>query len=278
MSCPEAAELPVYDSDLRAHPALEELAGLWRFRDLVWQLIRAEMVARYKRSYLGVVWTLLNPMGTALVLVLALSRMFGSAGTYGVHVLSGLMVWNFWAYGTQTAIQRSLAGSREMPGVYVPRTAYAVASIGTALVNLVLATVPVAVLLACCGQLVHPSVVLMPVTLTLLSLFALGVSLVVASLSIRFSDVAQAYVMALPAWLYLTPIIYPAAVLDPAVRALLPWVNPLHGLVELYRMPFNGGVWPGLAVAGSAVLGTLVVLVAGWVAFSSQTDELGRQA
>lgn len=273
-----ADQLPVYDSDQRRHPALEELAGLWRFRDLVVQLVRAELVARYKRSYLGVLWTLLNPMGTALVLVMALSRTFGAPNTYGVHVLSGLMVWNFWTYGTQTAVQRSLAGSREMPGTYVPRTVYAAAAIGTALVNLMLATVPVGLLLVCLGKSVHASVVFMPVTLGLLALFAMGVSLLVASLSIRFTDVAQIYTMALPAWLYLTPIIYPVTALAPTVRACVQWLNPLHGLIELYRMPFTGGVWPGLAVVGPAVLGTLLALGAGWMAFSSQVDELGRQA
>lgn len=273
----EPDELPVYDSDRRLPAALEELLGLFRFRDLVLELIRCDLVARYKRSYFGIVWTMLNPIGTTLVLVVALARAFGPSTTYALHVMTGLMVWNFISYGTQAAISKCLAGSRDLPGVYVPRTAYAVAAIGTALVNLLLATLPLLLLLIACGQGIPATILLLPVALVLIGLFGLGVALAIASLSIRFTDVAQIYVMALPAWLYLTPVIYPTKVLEPRVAYWVNILNPLSPLIELYRSAFTGAL-PSLGQCALGTAGALVTLAIGWCAFTARSDELGRIA
>ena len=274
-----ADDVPLYDSDRRLPAALEELVGLYRFRDLVLQLIRCDVVSRYKRSYLGVVWTLLNPLGTTLVLVIALGAAFGtSRPEYAVHAMTGLMVWNFLASGTVNAIGKLLTGSRQMPGVNVPRTVYAAAAIGTALVNLVLATVPVALLVLAVGAHFGPGLATLPVAIVLLGLFGLGVSLLVSSVSVRFADVAQTFVLALPAWMYLTPIIYPASVLPAAARTWLPVLNPLCPLVELYRAPFTAAGVASVDTFALATLGTAITLLAGWLAFAARTDELGRIA
>ena len=274
-----ADDLPFYDSAQRLPPALEELVGLVRFRDLVVQLVRCDVVSRYKRSYLGVVWTMLNPLGTTLVLVAALGAAFGTTRLdYALHALTGLMVWNFVSVGTVNAIQRSLTGSRNLPGLYLPRTLHATVAVGTALVNLILATVPVLLVVLCAGVLPGSGLALLPLVFVLLGLFGLGVSLLVASLSIRFADVAQTYSMALPAWMYLTPIIYPVSVLSQSTRAWLPLVNPLWPLVQLYRASFTAAAWPGAAMVGTAVVSSLLTLALGWIAFTSRVDELGRIA
>ena len=86
----------VYDSARRPPPAFEELVALWAYRDLVVQLVRRDLVARYKRSVLGVLWTLLNPLGTMMILVVVFSRAFAADRTYPAYVLAGLLGWNFF--------------------------------------------------------------------------------------------------------------------------------------------------------------------------------------
>lgn len=70
-------EQQIYDSSKRGHPAWEELIGVLRYKDLIRQLIRRDLVSRYKRSFLGVAWTMLNPLGTMLVMTIVFSQIFG---------------------------------------------------------------------------------------------------------------------------------------------------------------------------------------------------------
>lgn len=85
------SSLPVYDSARRGPVALEELRGLWQYRDLVLQLIRRDVVTRYKRSVLGIAWTMIQPLGMMLILTLVFSQLFRGVENYAAYVLSGLV-------------------------------------------------------------------------------------------------------------------------------------------------------------------------------------------
>src|SRR3954463_2717130 len=103
---------PEYDSADRRAPMLAELLHLLRYRDLLALLITNGIKARYKRSLLGVLWTLLNPIVTMLGMSVAFSRVFGDArGHYPVYVLSGLLLWNFFSQSTATAMHSLVWGS-----------------------------------------------------------------------------------------------------------------------------------------------------------------------
>src|ERR1044071_2644665 len=89
-----------YDSQQRKSPAVEELLDIIRYRDLIYQLIRRDIVARYKRSVLGILWTMLQPLGIMLVLTIVFSSLFGGAKEYPAYLLSGLIAWTFFAQTT----------------------------------------------------------------------------------------------------------------------------------------------------------------------------------
>lgn len=136
-----------YDSARRPPPAVEELQALWRYRDLVVQLVRRDLVARYKRSVLGIAWTMLNPLGMMLVLTLVFSHLFRTVPAYPAYVLIGLMAWNFFAQSTVMAMRQLVWGGTLLQRIYMPRTTFAVSAVGTGLVNLVFAFIPLLVVL-----------------------------------------------------------------------------------------------------------------------------------
>src|SRR5690606_4338062 len=133
---------PIYDSATHALPALSELREIRRYRFLLFQLIRRDLVARYKRSILGVAWTMLNPLGTMLIMTFVFSNLFKSVESYPVYILSGLIVWNFFSQGTNAAMVGLIWGGSLMQRIYLPRTIFGVSAIGTALVNLLIALIP----------------------------------------------------------------------------------------------------------------------------------------
>jgi len=137
------AAKPVYDSASYRVSAISELKELGKYRYLLGQLIRRDILTRYKRSVLGVAWTMLNPLGTMLILTFVFSNFFKSAVPhYPVYILSGLLVWNFFSQGTNAAISGLVWGGSLLKRIYIPSTVFGVSAIGTALVNLILSLVP----------------------------------------------------------------------------------------------------------------------------------------
>lgn len=100
----------IYDSSRRIPNALQEIKEAVHYHYLISQLIRRDILTRYKRSYLGVAWTMLNPLGTMLVLTIVFSQLFGSTPSYPVYVLSGLIAWNFFSKSTSAAMNNIVWG------------------------------------------------------------------------------------------------------------------------------------------------------------------------
>lgn len=271
-----SSSVPIYDSAQRGHPALEELRELWCFRDLVAQLVRRDILTRYKRSFLGIAWTMLNPLGMMLVWTIAFSQLFDRAGSivgYPAYVLSGLLAWNFFAQTTTAAMVNFVWGGGLLNRIYVPRTAFAISAIGTGLVNLSLAFVPMLIVMLFVGLPISPSVLFTPISMVLLGLFALGVGLLLSAFAVFFPDVSEMYQIVLQAWIFLTPIMYPVEILPERVRFWLTHLNPMFYFVRLYRVPIYDGRLPTLAEIGEPLLIALVTLTVGWLLFTSKSDE-----
>ena len=138
----DTTSFPIYDSSERKSPALDEFRELWRYRNLVYQLVRRDIVTRYKRSVLGIAWTMLNPLGMTIVLSIVFSQVFGAGEGYAVYVLSGLIPWTFFAQTTNACMAGLVWGGSLLKRIYIPRTVFAISAIGTGLVNLLLSMVP----------------------------------------------------------------------------------------------------------------------------------------
>src|SRR5687767_4275278 len=195
----------VYDSAKRGPVALEELRGIFQYRDLIFQLIRRDIVARYKRSFLGIAWTMVQPLGMMIILTLVFSQLFHKVPGYPIYVLSGLIAWTFFAQTTNAAIHQMVWGGTLLRRIYLPRTAFAVSAVGTGLVNIALSVVPLLVIMLFAGVPLRWSILIMPYSLLLLAAFSLGVGLLLSSLAVYFPDVAEIHQVALVGWMYLTP-------------------------------------------------------------------------
>lgn len=264
--------LPVYDSSRRGSPAIEELRELVRYRNLVFQTARRNIVVRYKRSVLGIAWTMLNPLATTLILSFVFSRVFGGTATYAVYVLSGLVCWTFFAQTTTDCQSSLIWGGGLLTRIYIPRTAFAVSSIITGLINILLTMVPLIFIMLLTGVPLRASLLVLPLPILLLACFTLGVGLLMSTFAIFFADVTEMYGILLMAWFYLSPIIYKPNMLPQEYN----WVvqlNPMYHLINLFRAPIYDGVVPPLndfLICAAIALGTLL---AGWWLFSLKADE-----
>ncbi|MGE0451138.1 MAG: ABC transporter permease [Vicinamibacterales bacterium] len=262
-----------YDSAVRRPPPIEEFIELIRFRDLTVQVIKRDVVARYKRSVLGVAWTLLNPLAMMVILTLIFSELF-AAPAFPVYVLSGLLVWTFFAQTTTAAMTQLIQNRGLLHHIYVPRTIFAVAAIGTGLVNLVISLVPLALIMFFVHSVFGPALMLLPVAILMLALFALGVGMLLSTLAVYFPDVQETYQIVLTAWMYLTPIFYPEDILPESYRWWLLNLNPLYHLMRLFRVPIYDGHWPALWEVGVASGVACLAALVGWIVLAQRADEI----
>ena len=263
---------PVYDSAANASPALTEIQELKHYRYLLKQLVRRDIVARYKRSALGVAWTMLNPLGTMLIMTFVFSNLFKSVQSYPVYILSGLIAWNFFAQGTNAAMSGLVWGGSLMQRIYLPRTIFGVSAIGTALVNLLLSVIPLLLVMLITQTTIHLTVLFLPISILLLTAFALGFGLLLSALAIFYPDVAEMYQILLMAWMYLTPVIYPEEII-PAQFMTIYRINPMYWMLKMFRMPVYEGVIPTLQDLWPALAWSVGMLIVGWLFFTSRSDE-----
>lgn len=262
-----------YDSRQRKSPALEELLDAIKYRDLIYQLTRRDIVSRYKRSVLGVVWTMLQPLGMMLVMGIVFSTLFNRVNGYVAYLLSGLVAWTFFAQTTSAAIYQIVWGGALIRRIYIPMTAFSISSIGTGVVNLVLSLVPLLLILLAIGRPITWAFLFVPIPILCLTAFALGVSLILSTVAVYFPDVKDMYQIIIQAWMYLTPIVYPADILPERYRFWLLHLNPMYYLISMFRAPIYEGVLPNLNVLIPGGLISFVVLVVGWIYFARQADD-----
>jgi ABC-2 type transport system permease protein len=264
---------PVYDSANNRVSAIAELKELSKYRYLLGQLVRRDILTRYKRSVLGVAWTMLNPLGTMLILTFVFSNFFKTeVAHFPVYILSGLLVWNYFSQATNAAISGLVWGGSLLKRIYIPSAVFGVSAIGTALVNLIISIVPLVIVMLVDRAPFYWSLLFLPVSIVILTAFTLGFGLFISSLAVFFPDVGEMYQVLLTAWMYLTPIIYPETLISPN---LLPFfkINPMYWMVKMFRLPiFEGRIpnWQELLPAFAWAVGMLVF---GWIYFTSKSEE-----
>lgn len=267
--------LSEYDSSRRGTPFFDEFVEAWRYRDLVLQFISRDIRTRYKRSALGIVWTMLNPLLMMLVLTLVFSNLFRfDLPYYPVYLLSAMVLWTFVSQTTTAAMEHLLWAGPLLSKIYVPKTVFALAAVGEGLVNLALSLVPLALIMLIVGIPFHWTVVVLPIPIALAALFALGLGLLLSTLAAYFRDVVQMYQVLLAAWYFLTPIIYPRSIVPEAYHWLFS-LNPAYHLIEAFRLPIYLGAVGGWRTYLGAGLATTVMFVVGWWAFTRKADEIG---
>jgi ABC-2 type transport system permease protein len=262
-----------YDSLYRKPPAIEEMLDAIKYRDLIFQLIRRDIVSRYKRSALGVMWTMLQPLGMMLVMGIVFSALFRHVEGYVAYLLSGLIAWTFFAQTTAAAIYQIVWGGALIRRIYIPMSAFTISSIGTGLVNLGLSLIPLLLIMLAVHKPIQWSILFLPISILFLTAFALGISLILSTMTVYFPDIKEMYQIIVQAWMYLTPIMYPSDILPEQYRYWMLHLNPMYYMIQMFRAPIYEGTLPAadILVPGSVI--ALLTLLVGWIYFANRADD-----
>jgi lipopolysaccharide transport system permease protein len=241
------------------------LAEVWEYRYFWASLVKAELQRRYRRSLLGLGWSLLHPVSMTLVLSLVYSQVFGmSLATFAPLLLTGLAFWNFVSNNVQQGCGSLIGAEAYIRQQAMPLAVFPLRTVLTVgfhfLISLALA---LAFSRAVNGPLNPLALLSLVPTLALLFLFGWALGLLLGFCHVYFPDTQHLAEVALQVLMFLTPIMYPPALLKSnGLGLLLDW-SPLAAFLALLREPLLDGTFPSLGAYALPLL-----TVAGLIALS----------
>jgi len=250
------------------------MKNLLRYRDLLWALVIRDLRVRYRRSAIGFLWTMLQPLLTMLVLTAVFSTLFRfQIANFPVYALAGIIFWNFFSQSI-TASMNSLKGNAQLlTKIPVPSVVFPLAAVGSGVLNLLFALAPLFLILLATGHALRPALLFLPVAILLASLFTLGAGLLLSPLAAFFSDVIEMVGVAMTMLMYLTPVFYPIDIIPEKVRWLVRF-NPIRSILEVFRDPIYHGKIPPLSHLTVSITIAAVALIIGILAFRRSSDRI----
>jgi len=247
---------------------------LYRYRDLIRALIVRDLTVRYRRSAIGFLWTMLNPLLMMLVMEVVFSKLFRfTLKDYPVYVFSGILFWNFFSQSVVSSMNSLKGHATLLQKLPVPKAIFPIATTLSGVVNLLFALVPLALILIWSGHRMTASLAFLPVGIAVAATFTLGVGLVLSPLAVFFSDVVEMVTVLLTMIMYLTPVFYPISIIPARFRPVVE-SNPLQIILQVFRAPIYYSTLPDLTYFIRALVAAGIALVLGMAIFRRSADRI----
>lgn len=235
------------------------LKDLWHYRDLFYILMMRDIKVRYKQTFLGAAWAIIQPLFTMLIFTIFFGRLagLGSDGLpYPIFAYAGLLPWTFFSNAV-TASGNSLVGNSNLiTKVYFPRMVIPIASVAAGLVDLAIAFVLLVLMMFYYGVGLSLNVLMLPVFVLIFTALAVGIGMWMSALNVKYRDVRYALPFLIQLGMFASGIITPI----PENYSWLMYINPVAALVEAFRAACFGKPFDWLHI-GVAALITVAVLV-----------------
>lgn len=244
----------------------ERWGELWEYRDVLVMLAVRDVKLRYKQTALGVAWVVLQPLVAGVIFAVIFGRFAGlpsDGQPYLLFAFAGLLAWHLFAGVLQRAGNSLVGEAKLITKVYFPRLLIPAAAAAAALVDYVVSLLVMAALLAWFGVAPGGELVLLPVATLLTLALAVGISLWVAALNVRYRDFMYAFPFLIQVWMYASPVVYGVGLIPERWRAVFA-LNPLVGLIEAHRWALLDGTGSLTWLAGSAVAAGVALASGAW--------------
>ncbi len=266
---------------------------IWKFRDLVFNLVVRDLKVRYKYSALGILWSLLNPLLMMLIFAVVFTLfMKQNIVHFPVFFLSGLLPWNFFQASVMGTTGSIVGNGGLIKKVYFPREVLPLALVLSNLVHFGLALIVLGGFIIALGIGFTPYLIWLPLIIFLQVMFVLGLSFFTSAINVFYRDTLMILDVLLQAWFFLTPIFYSMDAIpvdyfiggvDLPVQQIVRWLNPMASIIDLYRNvlygdPTNGVPGPpDLNFLIRTAVTAFIVFMAGWWVFRRLSPRFGEE-
>ena len=222
------------------------LSNFFQYKSLLTELVSRDIKVKYRRSFLGYIWSILNPLLMMIVIATVFSYMFRfDIENYPVYLLTGQLIYNFFSEATSMSMNSIISGESLIKKVYLPKYIFPLSRTFSCFVNLLFSLAALVLILILTKTQITPVIFLFPLPLFYVLLISIGFGLVLSVLAVFFRDIVHLYGVFLTALMYLTPIFYPISALPEQVAW---WIrlNPLYHIIQMFREIVLYGYFPSL--------------------------------
>ena len=241
-----------------------------KYAQLIRLLVGRELTLRYKRSVIGIGWTLLNPVLTSFVLWVVFSFVFASRlpGTqqYAPYLMAGILLNTFFSQGVTLSAESIANNGPVLTKIYVPPQDFPISTALAGLVNFFIGMIPLAVVCLISGQPVAWTMPLVLVVGVCLALLTAGIGLTLSILYIRFDDSRNIVNVMLMILMYFTPVFYPISILSERLQKIIV-LNPLTSYLDVFRWAFSNNAVATLSDWIFMISTSLISIVIGTFVF-----------
>lgn len=243
-----------------------------KYRDLLVELIKKDIKLKYRNSALGILWSMINPLLLMVVLTIVFSAIFDrTIENFPVYVLTGRLIYSFFAESTNFAMDSIYANSQLIRKVYVPKYFFPLSRLCSSFVTTLLSLVPLFFVMLFTGLGFSWANLLILFPLGYLFVISLGVGLFLATVTVFFRDIKHLYSVILMLLMYTTPIFYPKEIIPEKYRPIIE-LNPLFEVVEMFRNVMMYGVIPSFSSHLICLAHAGTYLIIGLICFYKKQD------
>lgn len=246
----------------------------WKYRDLLKLLVTRDIKLKYRRSFLGYVWSILNPLMIMIVMTVVFSTMFrGNIENFPVYLFCGQLLFNFMNISTGQAIYSITGNSALLKKIYVPKYIFTISKITSGTMDLLFSMGALLIVMLATGSSFTWRILLFPLVILQLYVFCIGLGLFLAQANVFFRDVQHIYGALITVWMYVTPIFYPLEMLPTWLIWCVKHWNPMYFYIGQFRDLVYAGRMPEVSLVLSGVATAVGVLLIGVWTFSRSEDK-----
>lgn len=236
------------------------------------QLVSREVKRKYARSYLGIVWSVLNPLMTMAVMSMIFSTMFRrSIENFPIYYLTGSIFWQLFSTATNTAMSALVDNKTLLMKVKMPKQTFIMARVYTALTNFGYTCIAYVLMLLIFRIEPSWSMLLFPIPVLFILMFSMGIGYLLSILYVFFGDIKYLYSVVLTLWMYLSAIFYPVDQLPEQVASLV-GMNPIYVCINFARQIVMYQTIPEAAEWVKMILWGIGMFVFGYVFFKKNEN------
>ena len=252
---------------------MEYLKKFYKYRNLLSELVKRDIKIKYRRSILGYLWSVLNPLLLMVVMSIVFSYMFRfDIENYTIYLLTGQLIYNFYSDATNMSMSSIIWSGGLIGKVYIPKYILPLARTLSSFVNMMFSLIALILMLIITKTPVTPAIFMFPVPLFYLLLICIGMGLILSVLAVYFRDIVHLYGVFLVALTYLTPIFYPISAVPKYALNILK-MNPLFYVLNMFRNIIMYGNIPSLQDNFVCFAWGFILIVIGLYIFRKKQDD-----
>lgn len=254
---------------------IARMKGFIQYKDLMGQLVLRDLKLKYRRSILGYLWSILNPLFIMTIMAIVFSQMFkrDSIPNYPVYLMSGQVLFNFMNQSSHQALGAIVGNAALLKKTYLPKYVFVVSKITSGLIDCVFSFGALLIVMLFTRGYFTWYLLLFPLVVVQLYVFTVGLGMFLSAYNVFFRDLQYIYNAITTAWMYLTPMFYPIDALPERLHWIIVHLNPMYAYITQLRDLTLYGTWPDSHMMLYGCIDACLMLLIGVWAFARKQDE-----